>query len=235
MVIEKHVVLPALAPLFPRMSRWWNNALQKFVEAGNDEYRINLGTGARATNLSRLVLAEVRKDEVVARHFSIRESRGLECLVLEGDDGSPGLSLVFNKAKRDFVSGRLRTAHNSNRRRTAMRQGRLFLDDTSMIPIVCYYTMVNQSELVRPEIECVGVGLEGPSGFEWVQTVWSADAGLMHGIQHDQGTLIPQAGVTLRSGYAATAKPAIGVPAEEERNRRDAERRGRDVSSSGSA
>jgi len=202
----------------------------------NDEAdRLDLGASGRAANLNRFVLAEARQDPVIAGQFCMREQRRLECVLLEGDGTSPSISLVFNKANRNPYTGWLRTAHNLNKQRAEMRSGQLFIDGCMTVPLVCYYTLADTSELLNPVIESVGIGPEGKSGFYWVHRVWSLSTGMLLETEDDQLTLYPQPVVRLRRAKPAeSTTPRIGIPQEQSRGR-DAERRESDVSKTDTA
>ncbi|CAN5735910.1 hypothetical protein BH11PLA1_BH11PLA1_06550 [soil metagenome] len=173
----KDQILAELAPLLPKAAvDWILKARDRFLSKMDEEDRAIILAMGRAQLIHPFAAHYMRIDPLVAGKFHPVRDEQLLGLML---DGEPRLCLTINKATRDRY-GRLRTSSQSDRQ-SDRRDGALLIGDDPTVPVTLFYEVDPKSSDINPAISRIGVGQEGPSGFEWSETLWTSEGGYASG------------------------------------------------------
>lgn len=199
MPLGKLPVLELLAPIMSSMHQWWTRGMDDYLATIPEEKRIYLDASHRSIYVQRAALHEMLIDPAVKGNFIPKEFAKQTALVLRGEDGSPGLSLLLRKAVM-APHGILRTCNSPTQRQEERLNGQATFGDFLTIPVVCYYTLARRSSLLKPVIGQIGLGEETKSGFDWTHTLYRHGKGVVADVVDAQPNLplIPTAQIRLR-------------------------------------
>jgi hypothetical protein len=232
MALGKFETLNLLAPLLNPSPAWFLDGLEDYRGTVNVDRRLRQGARTRALWVQREAVHRAHADPAVVGAFVPVMLDQRECIMLQGEDGSPNVCVLLNKATR--VNGKLWTARQRTQRHKQRRDGSVTLYGIDTIPVIIYWTLRRTADsLANPVVETVGIGEEGQAGFIWEHTIWKEGEGFTTAIVDPQPPLLPMPEVRLRRPAAAEAPARVGVRVEERQRVAEGEKSRRDKKDSG--
>ncbi len=202
---EKGQIIELLHPFLRAAPPMWLESMEEYNTLLRDDFKLSLGDRHRAEFLRDRALWRAKTSPEVAADFVAVEDNQLHALVLDGENGSPNLSILFNKVRQ--FKGQYRTGCRATGR--SRRSGQLVFEGLQTIPLVCFYELAKPVDRLRPSICRIGIGYELESGFDWMHTIWTDEGGMSTDVIMPQLPLMPQPSIKLRKPKVAADTPRV--------------------------